>query len=76
MARTPGAKGLTPHQLDVIRVGVKLGKKQAEIARILGRTKQAIHQAKKRMEAEGTIETIPFDLSLIEQLFDGGRHGS
>lgn len=76
MARTRGAKGLTQYQLDTIRVGVKLGKPQAEIARILGRTKQAVHQAKKRMEGEGTIDQIPFDLSLIEKLFDGGRNGS
>lgn len=76
MARTPGAKGLSQYQLDTIRVGVKLGRPQAEIARVLGRTKQAVHQAKKRMEREGTIDIIPFDLSLIEALFEGSKNGS
>lgn len=76
MARTPGAKGLSRLQLDTIRVGIQRGVSQAEIARILGRTKQAIHQAKNRMEKEGTLDITPFDVSLIEKFFEGSDHGA
>lgn len=69
MARTAGAKGLTKHKLDIIRVGLKFGIQQKDIAQAMGVTKAAVSAAKKRMEADGTLDTIPFDQDVIRDLF-------
>lgn len=77
MARTKGSKGLSKQKHDMIRVGLKLGIQQKDIAILIGVTKAAVSAAKKRMQADGTIECIPFDSDVIQRLFEElARNGS
>lgn len=71
MARTAGAKGLSNHKLDMIRVGIKLGLQQKGIAHLIGVTPAAVSLAKQRMKFDGTLDQIPFDSDVIKAIFEG-----
>jgi len=56
------AKYFTDFERDLIRVGVKLGKNAAEIARAMGRTDTGVRNQIKAMQAAGTLENLPFEV--------------
>ena len=75
MARTKGSKGLKPAQLDQIRLGLKIGMTQRQIADRLGVTIQAISAAKRRMEKDGSLDQMPLGADLVVALFERASNG-
>lgn len=57
------AKYFSDFERDLIRVGVKLGKNAAEIARAMGRTDTGVRNQIKAMEASGTLENLSFEVT-------------
>lgn len=55
-------KYFTDFERDLIRVGVKLGKNAAEIARAMGRTDTGVRNQIKAMQDAGTIGNLPFEV--------------
>lgn len=55
-------KYFTDFERDLIRVGVKMGKNAAQIARAMGRTDTGVRNQIKAMQDAGTIENLPFPI--------------
>jgi dUTPase len=51
---------ITDQEREIIRVGVRMGLNAPEIARCLGRTKQAVYKQIYAMKKGGTINAEPF----------------
>lgn len=51
---------ITDQEREIMRVGVRMGLKAPDIARCLGRTKQAVYKQIELMEQGGTIDAEPF----------------
>ncbi len=54
-------KYITKFEAEIIRIGLDRGFKAPQIARYLGRTKQAVYNHIEKMESDGTLENMPFD---------------
>lgn len=54
-------KYITKFEAEIIRIGVDRGFKAPQIARFLGRTKQAVYSYIEKMNADGTLDDLPFD---------------
>lgn len=50
---------ISDFERDVIRIGHSRGIKAPDIARFLGRTKVAVYNQIKAMDAAGTLENLP-----------------
>ena len=59
-------KFITDFERAVIRLGMRDGRSYADIARLLGRTRGAVRQHVKRMEADGTLGNLPLPFHLEE----------
>lgn len=51
---------ISDFERDVIRIGYSRGIKAPDIARFLGRTKVAVYNQIKAMDAAGTLGDLPF----------------
>ena len=54
-------KFITKFEAEIIRIGVDRGFKAPQIARYLGRTKQAVYAHIEKMQADDTLANLPFD---------------
>lgn len=58
--KTTRGANFSDFELDVIRVGLSLGKNQAQIAWFLNRSEMAVSRRVKVMREEGTLDELPW----------------
>lgn len=61
-------KSITEFEREIIRIGISGGCNGAQIARYLGRNKQAVYNHIEGMKRDGTINNLPFALVATEIL--------
>lgn len=59
--------GITPEEDHVIRLGLQRKKKVSEIAKFLGRSRQAIHNRINRMKETGEINQGCLDMGQFDE---------
>lgn len=65
-------KFITAFEAEIIRIGVNSGFKAPQIARYLGRTKQAVYAHIDKMKADDTLKNMPFDF-VADEIAEGIR---
>lgn len=59
-------KFISEFERDVIRIGHARGVKNGQIAKYLGRTRECVWQQVRKMQADGTINNLPFSFAAEE----------
>ena len=65
-------KFITKFEAGIIRIGVDRGFKAPQLARYLGRTKQAVYAHIEKMQADDTLANLPFDF-VADEIAEGIR---
>lgn len=71
--KTTRGTNFSDFELDIIRLGISLGRNQAQIAWFLGRSEMAVSRRVRAMREDGTLDELPWTHTAIQDIRREGQ---